>query len=206
MKILIDNGHGVETPGKRSPDGRFREFAYTRLIASGVVQHLLYRGYYAELLVPEVTDVPLKERVRRVNKQCRELGKDRVCLVSIHVNAAGKEGWHNATGWSCYTSKGQTAGDKLADCLAQAALVHLAGHKMRFDNSDGDPDQERDFYLLRHTKCAAVITENGFQDCEESLRFLESDEGKKSIVGLHVEGIVEYVKKMDSLKFLGISD
>ena len=28
MKILIDNGHGVETPGKRSPDGRFREYAY----------------------------------------------------------------------------------------------------------------------------------------------------------------------------------
>jgi len=194
MKILIDNGNGVETPGKRSPDGRFREFAYTRLIASGVVQHLLYRGYHAELLMPEVTDVPLKERVRRVNKQCWELGKENVCLVSIHVNAAGNGGWHNATGWSCYTSKGQTAGDKLADCLAQAALFHLAGHKMRFDRSDGDFDQERDFYLLRRTKCAAVITENGYQDSQASLRFLESDEGKKAIVALHVEGIVKFVE------------
>lgn len=194
MKILIDNGHGVETPGKRSPDGRFREFAYTRLIASGVVQHLLYRGYHAELLVPEVTDVPLKERVRRVNQWCKELGKENVCLVSVHVNAAGNSGWHNATGWSCYTSKGQTAGDKLADCLARAALFHLAGRAMRFDRSDGDFDQERDFYLLRRTKCAAVITENGYQDCEESLRFLESDEGKKAIVALHVEGIVKFVE------------
>jgi len=25
MKILIDNGHGQFTPGKRSPDGNFRE-------------------------------------------------------------------------------------------------------------------------------------------------------------------------------------
>ncbi|DBA56145.1 TPA_asm: endolysin [Porphyromonas phage phage028a_KCOM2799] len=24
MKILIDNGHGENTSGKRSPDGRFR--------------------------------------------------------------------------------------------------------------------------------------------------------------------------------------
>lgn len=24
MKILIDNGHGENTPGKRSPDGTFR--------------------------------------------------------------------------------------------------------------------------------------------------------------------------------------
>lgn len=194
MKILIDNGHGVETPGKRSPDGRFREYAYTRLIASGVVQHLIYRGLDAELLVPEITDVPLKERVRRVNQWCKELGKENVCLVSVHVNAAGNSGWHSATGWSCYTSKGQTAGDKLADCLARAALFHLAGRAMRFNRSDGDFDQERDFYLLRRTKCAAVITENGYQDSLASLRFLESDEGKKAIVALHVEGIVKFVE------------
>ena len=37
MKILIDNGHGCNTPGKRSPDGRFREYAYTRYIAKAVV-------------------------------------------------------------------------------------------------------------------------------------------------------------------------
>ena len=28
MKILIDNGHGENTPGKRSPDGSLREYAY----------------------------------------------------------------------------------------------------------------------------------------------------------------------------------
>lgn len=30
MKILIDNGHGQSTPGKRSPDGRFLEFLFNR--------------------------------------------------------------------------------------------------------------------------------------------------------------------------------
>lgn len=33
MKILLDNGHGQNTPGKRSPDGHFREYAYNRFLA-----------------------------------------------------------------------------------------------------------------------------------------------------------------------------
>lgn len=48
MKILIDNGHGENTPGKRSPDGTFREYAYTREIADEVVRELAKRGYVAE--------------------------------------------------------------------------------------------------------------------------------------------------------------
>ena len=40
MKILIDNGHGENTPGKRSPDGTFREYAYTREIADEVVREM----------------------------------------------------------------------------------------------------------------------------------------------------------------------
>lgn len=40
MKILIDNGHGNDTPGKRSPDGRLLEWAYTREIADRVAARL----------------------------------------------------------------------------------------------------------------------------------------------------------------------
>lgn len=42
----------------------------------------------------------------------------------------------NVRGWTCYTSKGQTAGDRLADCLHQAAALWLPGHKLWKDNSD----------------------------------------------------------------------
>ena len=59
MKILIDNGHGNNTPGKRSPDGKFREYLYTREIANEVVSRLRKVGYDAELLVPEIYDVTL---------------------------------------------------------------------------------------------------------------------------------------------------
>ena len=83
--------------------------------------------------------------------------------------------------------------DKLAACLYKAAQKHLPGHRLRTDYSDGDPDFEKPFYILKHTYCAAVLTENGFMDSEVSLKFLESEEGKKAIVALHVEGIIDYV-------------
>ena len=39
---------------------------------------------------------------------------------------------------------------------------------MRFDYTDGDADLEAAFYILRHTACAACLTENGFMDCADS--------------------------------------
>ena len=41
MKILIDNGHGIDTKGKRSPDGRLLEYAQNRLLAGCIVLHTL---------------------------------------------------------------------------------------------------------------------------------------------------------------------
>ena len=195
IKILLDPGHGINTPGKRSPDGRFREYAYNRLIAKAIVQHLRYRGFDAQLLVTEEYDVSLRERVHRVNTWCNRLGKHNVILVSIHVNAAGHgDKWYNAMGWCCYTCKGQTAGDKLADALYDAAAIHLAGRTIRKDYSDGDPDFESDFYVLKNTACAAALSENGFQDSIKSLQYIESDEGKRAIVALHVDGIINYLR------------
>lgn len=33
IKIFLDNGYGLEIPGKRSPYGLFLEYTYTREIA-----------------------------------------------------------------------------------------------------------------------------------------------------------------------------
>ncbi len=194
MKILIDNGHGRETAGKRSPDGRLLEWSYNREIARRVNDELQRRGHYSSLLVPEEEDIPLAERCQRVNRVCSELGRRNVCLVSIHVNAAGRgDKWYNATGWSCYTTRGQTAADSLANCLYEAAKVQLPDMRLRTDYTDGDPDIESNFYILRHTSCPAVLTENLFMDNREDVAFLESDEGAQAIVNLHVDGILQYL-------------
>ena len=194
MKIFIDNGHGLMTVGKRSPDGLFREPFYNREIAKRVVSDLLDRGYDAELLVPEDDDISLAERVRRVNAACFLLGKQNVVLVSIHVNAAGNGSkWLNATGWSVYTCKGQTESDRLAEILCETAIKNFPGRRIRTDFSDGDSDWEEGFYILRKSLCPAVLTENFFMDNHSDLEYLQSRAGKQAIVDAHVEGIIEYL-------------
>lgn len=207
MKILVDNGHGVNTPGKRSPDGKHREYKYCREIAKKVVSRLKNLGYDAELLVPEETDIALSTRVSRANLWCNKLGTKNVCLVSIHNNAAGNgSDWSNATGWEAWTSKGQTQGDKLADCLYDAAeeilrpmFPNLPITKLiRTDKSDGDRDKESNFTILANSRCAACLTENFFQDSKADVEWLNSPCGKESIVTLHVLGIQYYIKKYNS--------
>ena len=194
MKILIDNGHGLMTAGKRSPDGLFREPFYNREIAKRVVSDLLDCGYDAELLVPEDDDISLSERVRRVNAACFLLGKQNVILVSIHVNAAGNgTKWLNATGWSVYTCKGQTESDRLAEILCETAIKNFPGRRIRTDFSDGDSDWEEGFYILRKSLCPAVLTENFFMDNHSDLEYLQSRAGKQAVVDTHVEGIIEYL-------------
>lgn len=196
MKILIDNGHGAETPGKRSPDGALREYKYAREIAAQVVDALKARGYDAERLVPEETDVPLPERVRRVNGHCRELGSKNVLVVSIHNNAAGGDGkWHTARGFSAYVGLNASAGSKrLADCLWGKAIgLGLKGNRA----VPASMYITQNLAICRDTLCPAVLTENLFQDNKQDVSYLLSLEGRKAIVRLHVEGITEYIKSMD---------
>ena len=198
MKILVGNGHGMDTPGKCSPDGTFKEWIYTRLVAREIVKELQGRGYDAELLVTEDIDISLKERVRRVNNKCAIFGTKNVIYLSIHVNAASNGNWTNARGFSCFTSKGQTVSDKVASVLYEVAEEIMPEQKFRKDYSDGDPDWESNFYVLKNTLCAAVLTENFFMDNKEDLEYLNSEEGFKNIVYTHVEGISRYLSKYNT--------
>ena len=166
MTVLIDNGHGKDTAGKRSPDGKLKEYAYTREIAKRLETALRARGIHAVRITPEENDVSLAERCRRANKY----GTKDVVLVSIHCNAAGNGSWMSARGWEAWTSVGNTKADKLATCLYKAAAE--AGMKLRKDETDGDPDKEGHLYILKHTLCPAVLTENLFQDNREDVEYL----------------------------------
>lgn len=72
MVILIDNGHGFDTKGKCSPDGKYQEWAWSREMADAIVRELTRLGYDARLLVPERDDIPINKgadsRVNRVNQ------------------------------------------------------------------------------------------------------------------------------------------
>ena len=78
MKILIDNGHGRATAGKRSPvwpDGKqLFEYEFNRDIARRMHEALTARGTDSVPVVPEIDDIPLAERTRRVNEIAAQVG------------------------------------------------------------------------------------------------------------------------------------
>lgn len=191
MLILIDNGHGINTPGKCSPDKSLYEWKYTREIAAEVVKELNESGYRAIQLVTESNDISLEQRCKRVNDYCKT-NKD-VLLVSIHVNAAGSDKkWHSASGWSGWVyTKSSVKSRMLAQLLyAQAEKYRLQGNRSVPKNKYWTAN----FYILRNTNCPAVLTENLFQDNKEDVQYLLSEEGRRNIVQLHVDAIKAYFK------------
>ena len=196
MKILIDAGHGIDTPGKRSPDGAFREYLWNREIADLVCEDLGIDGYNVSLVVTETNDIPLITRVNRVNAICNKYGTDDVILVSIHSNAAGNgKDWMNAKGWSCYTTKGDTKSDILAELLYDSFERSFPDRKIRKDMQDGDRDWEENFYIIQKSKCPAVLIENFFYDNKEECHWLMQDAVKVRIAMAIEQGIKAYVRQ-----------
>ena len=196
MVILIDNGHGENTAGKRSPDGRLLEWKYSREIAAEVVKRLKTMDYNAMQLVTEENDISLGTRCKRVNDICKHFGASNVLVVSVHCNAAGADGkWHDARGWQACVSLNASAKSKqLASYLFDAAQNE--GLKMR-SPKPGQKWWAQNLAICRDTNCPAVLTENLFQDNLADVDFLLSEEGRETIVNLHVNGIINYIKSLE---------
>ncbi|MCM1293010.1 MAG: N-acetylmuramoyl-L-alanine amidase [Bacteroides sp.] len=194
MVILIDNGHGENTQGKRSPDGRLREYAWAREIAGRIVKTLTARGYDARLITPEATDVALGTRVARVNAICRQVGAKNALLISVHINAAGNgNSWRTASGWSGWVApNASTASKRLASLLYdQAKARQLQGNRA----VPAGQYWTGNFAIVRDTVCPAVLTENLFMDNATEVNYLLSEVGKAEITDLHVDAIINYINQ-----------
>ncbi len=230
--IILGTAHLDSTPGKGAPDGSFREAVYSREIIDEIKVKLEAYGLKVFVDYPSMDPLPewtavrkkmgykaeqnaeLNYRVQQVNKICDKYGVANCLYVSVHVNGAGADGkWHLAGGWCCYTSRGKTKADLLAECFYDTAITNLRQYidiidegkrrgeygdnqtPFRMDKRDGDRDLESDLFVLRNSKCPAVLTENLFQDNKRDVKYLLSDEGRHAIERLHVEGILQYCEK-----------
>ena len=192
FSVIIDNGHGRETLGKRSPDGRLLEWRWTRDAAGQLKAELEKHGIDARLLVPEDIDVPLSVRVERANAIA--MTTPNCLLVSIHVNAASGKEWSDASGFSAWICYGAS---KFSECLAlrlqeTATSMGLSGN--RWLPKEGF--FRANFSIVKKTIMPAVLTENMFMTNADDVSFLLSEEGRKKIVSLHVTAIMEYLKSI----------
>lgn len=190
--VLIDNGHGINTAGKCSPDKRLLEWKWTREIAVQIVNALNAAGIDARRIVTEEKDISLRERCRRVNAICSKCGSKNVVLVSVHVNAAGADGkWHDARGFSVWVSKRGSENSK-----RMARLMYDEAEKRNLKGNRCVPKErywQANFTIITDTYCPAVLTENLFQDNKDDVDYLLSDEGRKAVIDLHVAAIQKYI-------------
>ena len=66
---------------------------------------------------------------------------------------------------------------------------------------DCNPDFEQPFYILKHTLCPAVLTENLFIDKQEDCAFLLSAKGRQAIIDLRIDGIIAYLSEEEPRPF-----
>lgn len=189
--IIIDAGHGNNSPGKRSPiwkDGKqLFEWEFNRDIATRIAHKLAAAGIRSRLLVTEKEDIQLSERCRRVNNICRMHGDKACILISIHANAGG------GTGYEVFTCNGQTKSDEYASILLEELHYEFPDERIRTDYSDGDADKEAGFYILKNTKCPAILSENLFMDNEKDCRKLMDLNYRERIAEAHVRAVLRMI-------------
>lgn len=167
LTIILDAAHGSDVAGKASPDGRHREYNWSRVWIAQLGQHLSDIGYNVVYTAPENTEPGLKERVKRMNAV-----PGPAIVFSLHNNAAKCGEWANARGMAIYTSRGETRSDSCAEIIYGNILSFMPDLQWRTDMSDGDHDWEQNFSVLM-SKHPSVLFEYFFQDNKMDLQLIQ---------------------------------
>ena len=180
--IAICDGHGAETPGKRTPffPGT-KQFMHENMFNEAVTGYLktnLERCKFRTLMVaPTDADTPLKTRVDMANKAKADL------YISVHANALNGI-WGPQEGLSVYHYPGSVKSK------AAALIIH------RF-LAKGTKQKDRgiltaNFYVLRETDMPSVLVECAFMDNLKEAQLLLTDAFRQECADEICQGICEY--------------
>jgi N-acetylmuramoyl-L-alanine amidase len=193
--IALDDGHGMETAGKRTPvfpeGGFMKENEFNSRVVEILDEELKRCGFRTILTAPTEEDTSLKERVRTANNADADL------LLSVHANAF-KGTWGDWGGIETYAY--------LSDQTSKewAKIIHswlLKGTEL----TDRGVKDGSWLYIVRKTKkdLPAILVECGFMDNLREARLLKSEEYRKECAVELAHAIceifnVEYVPPVES--------
>tara|TARA_R110001592_G_scaffold101583_8_gene287453 strand:+ start:240 stop:839 length:600 start_codon:yes stop_codon:yes gene_type:complete len=180
---IVDAGHGAINPesgryvtaGKRSPfheDGSILyEGVENRRKVKAIISLMKENNLDCLELVDTWQDVSLRERVEDVNKLTNE---NECIFISIHSNAYGR-GWTSPKGISIYHFEDSKQSNKVAKIFHQELSCN-------FDGLTKDRGiKESRFYVLKNTRCPAVLLELGFHSNKEESKKIMSNEWIKLV-------------------------
>lgn len=182
-KVCLDPGHGVETPGKRSPDGSYFEHEFTLDMAYRIRDILVDHGVDVTLTRNGENTVELKNRVSLANSI-----KNLDLFVSLHSNAAGSGGqWMTARGLVVYAY-----GDAVSN---RAAELIMARHKeagVTVRNS-GKAANGKNLYVVSRTIAPAVLVEHLFHDNRDDVALLKNNKYRQKMAEADAKGILDFL-------------
>lgn len=185
MKVYIDPGHGGSDPGAVGMYGTKESFINLR-IAHELNDELRFMGYATGMTRHGDRYVDLKQRAVMANSDGADV------FISIHCNASINRQAH---GFEIYTTPGETRADALATGIYDAWYEAFPESKLRPDWSDGDPDKEANYSVLRNTKMPAVLVECDFISNPSKEEWL-NDVGKQKLMAKAIaQGIEKWTKK-----------
>lgn len=179
MKIVLDAGHGYDTPGKRTSDG-MREYEFNRVVAQYARQELLrYQNVEVIFTHSDDTDVPLQKRTDRANSWGAN------AFVSIHANAYGMGGWNAVHGIETYSP---TVHSPNSDRLANSVHKRLIQETCRRDRGV----KSADFHVLRETNMASILCECGYMTHYQEAQLLKTDSYRRTCARAIAGGIADH--------------
>ncbi|WP_419882209.1 N-acetylmuramoyl-L-alanine amidase [Peribacillus sp. B-H-3] len=178
MKIMIDAGHGFNTPGKQTPDG-MKEYEFNRATALWLKKYLgLYKNVSVHFAHSDEYDVPLQQRTAHANSIGAHL------YVSLHANAYGN-GWSEPNGVETYIHTSRPAAAASLASIIQERLAKAAGLRNRGVKT-------ANFQVLRQTKCTALLIECGFMTNRHEAGLLRDDSYRKLCAKEISKSIADY--------------
>lgn len=182
MKIILDAGHGLNTPGKRTPTDSMREFHFNSEVANytrDVLKNYECQVEFAHDPTGKV-DIPLGKRTDYANR----FGAD--VYVSIHANAFGST-WNNANGIETYVYKTNPKESRALAEYVQKKLIAKTGRSNRGVKT-------ADFQVLRETKMTAILAECGFMTNQTEASLLKSTDYRLKCAYAIAESLIDYYK------------
>lgn len=188
--IALDNGHGLNTPGKRTPmwtDGTvslytkknfMHEWEFNRGVVKRLKTQLERNGFKVLEVSPVEEDTSISKRCRIANAAPADL------FVSVHANALGNRWNERVNGIETLT---RTSGEGLkVGRLIQKHMVAESGLRDR-GMKDGAW-----LGVVRLTKMPCVLVECGFMDNPTEAKLLNSLEYRDKMAVAIAKGICEY--------------
>lgn len=184
--IALDDGHGMQTAGKRTPpipelnNRVIHENEFNRAVVNYLSEELKRCGIKTILVAPTDSDTSLSARTNLANSKKVDL------YISVHYNAFdGSFGGKDPSGLSVHYYPRSTKSRKLAECVHN----YLKQGAKQIDRGI----VESNFYVLRKTKMPAILTENGFMDNKREAMLMIDEDFRKEVAREHAKGICEYL-------------